>query len=155
VNRDDYLAMLATEPATGTQVGAVIGEFERLGVVDRGERLAITAELLGLEHVSSTTDLVMGDAGRLVAMLRRTRDRAELPDISAPADDEDQADEPAEIDDDDPGAERIRWPEAISRIIAMLYAAIWGKESVGKSAEYSAANIDLTSGEGDILDDRS
>lgn len=93
MNRDEYLVVLATEPATATQVGAIIGEFGRLGVDDRAERLAITAALLGLENVSSTTDLVMGDAGRLVAMLRRTHDRAELPEVTAAAVDHDQADE--------------------------------------------------------------
>jgi hypothetical protein len=93
MTRDEYLEVLATEPATGAQVGAIIGEFGRLGITDRAERLAITAALLGLEHVGSTTDLVMGDAGRLVAMLRRTHDRAELPDVTAAAVDDDQADE--------------------------------------------------------------
>jgi hypothetical protein len=123
VTRDEYLEILATQPATGAQVGAIISEFDRLGVVDRAERLAITAELLELEHVGSTTDLVMGDAGRLVRMLQRTRDHAELVGISAPADDEDQADEAAETADDDPVDEPLTWPEAIIRIIAVIYTA--------------------------------
>jgi hypothetical protein len=126
VTRDEYLEILATQPATGAQVGAIISEFDRLGVVDRAERLATTAELLELEHVGSTTDLVMGDAGRLVRMLQRTRDHAELAGISASADDEnqaDEADEAAETADDDPVDEPLTWPEAIIRIIAVIYTA--------------------------------
>lgn len=127
MTRDEYLYVLATEPATTTQVGAVIAEFDRLGVTDRTERLAITAALLDLEDLGSTTDLVMGDAGRLVAMLRHTRDRAELPDVTPAADDEDQADEHDNDKHGDSGNERITWPEAILRILIMIYAASQGK----------------------------
>lgn len=81
MNRDEYLEMLATEPATPTQVGAIHGEFARLGVSARAERLAISAALLGLDDLGSTRDLVMGDAGRLVGMLRQTSARSELPDV--------------------------------------------------------------------------
>jgi hypothetical protein len=80
MTRVEYLEMLATEPATPMQVGAIMGEFDRLGVADRAERLALSAELLGLDELDSTTDLVMGEAGRLVGILRSTRDRAELGD---------------------------------------------------------------------------
>jgi hypothetical protein len=111
MTRDEYLEMLATEPATATQVGAIVGEFRRLGVIDRAERLAISAELLGLEELGSTTDLVMGDAGRLYRTLLDVRDRAELPDVTAAA----------------VGNERITWPEAITRISVMAYAAYRGK----------------------------
>jgi hypothetical protein len=135
MNRDEYLHVLATEPATTAQVGAVIGEFDRLGVVDRAERLAISAELLGLEELGSTTDLVMGDAGRLVNLLRSTRNRAALPDVAAAAVDEDQGDEHGGgdlADDGQDGNERITWPEAFARLMVMIYAASWGKESLGE-----------------------
>lgn len=129
MTRDEYLAMLATEPATSKQVGAILAEFDRLGVADRTERLAITAALLDLEDLGSTTDLVMGDAGRLVAMLRSIQDRGELPDLAAPADDG-QADEhnnDKHHGGDDSGNEHMTWPEAILRILIMIYAASQGK----------------------------
>lgn len=93
MTRDEYLTVLATEPATAAQIGAIIGEFGRLGIADRAERLAITAALLGLENVGSTTNLVMGDAGRLYRMLLDIRDRAALPNVTAAPVDDDQADE--------------------------------------------------------------
>jgi hypothetical protein len=102
VTRDEYLEMLATEPATATQVGAIIGEFRRLGIDNRDERLAISAELLELGGLGSTTDLVMGQAGRLVDMLRRTAGRAELPDV-------DQLDDEGQ-DDEDTADEGAHWP---------------------------------------------
>lgn len=99
MTRDEYLEVLATEPATGTQVGAIIGEFERLGVANRAERLAISAELLGVDKLASTADLVMGQAGYLVALLQRTRDRTALAAAAlaigeVQAVDEHQGDEP-------------------------------------------------------------
>jgi hypothetical protein len=69
VNLADWHAVLASEPATCGQVGAIHGECQRLGLTDRAERLAVTATLLGLDGLDSTRDLVMGDAGRLVRML--------------------------------------------------------------------------------------
>ncbi len=39
------LRQLATAPLTTRQLGAIHGEFRRLGCRDRGERLAITATL--------------------------------------------------------------------------------------------------------------
>lgn len=87
MNREEWNHVLESEPATPNQVGAIHGEFRRLGIGDRDKRLAITAELLGLGELDSTTDLVMGEAGRLIGILRQTRDRSELP---LAADDEDQ-----------------------------------------------------------------
>lgn len=77
--------MLATEPATTAQVAAVVAEFGRLGVRDRAGRLAISADLLGLDHLESTRHLVMGDAGRLIAILRNVEDRSGLPAVIVPA----------------------------------------------------------------------
>lgn len=133
MTRDEYLHMLATEPATVTQVGAIHSEFARLGVHDRTERLAISAALLDLEELGSTTDLVMGDAGRLVRMLLDIRHRAELPDVTAAADDEDQADEGDEDQAGQVETERVTWPEAITRILVMIYTE-W-KSGADKSAE--------------------
>lgn len=84
MNRDEYLEMLATEPATPYQRGAIMREFARLGVSDRVERLAVCAALLELDGLESTRDLVMGQAGQLVAALLHTRDRVDLPDVTAP-----------------------------------------------------------------------
>jgi hypothetical protein len=101
MTRDEYDQVLATEPATPNQIGAVHREFGRLGVDDRAERLAISAELLGLDEVGSTTDLVMGQAGRLVGILQQVDNRADLPAVPAgdishdqPGGGEDLADEP-------------------------------------------------------------
>lgn len=76
------LERFATEPATPTQVGAVIGEFDRLGIYQRDERLALSAALLGLAELASTNDLTMGQAGKLVGILRATRAPSELPDLT-------------------------------------------------------------------------
>ncbi|HEY1621757.1 MAG TPA: hypothetical protein VGG25_29320 [Streptosporangiaceae bacterium] len=82
------MSRLETEPLTERQLGAVLGEFRRLGLdrpADRAERLAVSAELLGLDGLDSTRDLVMGEAGRLVSILRNTASRAELATLPAPA----------------------------------------------------------------------
>jgi hypothetical protein len=139
VNREEYLAMLAAEPATPHQRGAILREFERLGFddADRAERLAVCAALLELDELGSTADLLMGQAGQLVNMLQRTRHRAELPDATA------VADEPAGEDDragdgradagdgqgdehaseDQPPAARLTVAEVIARMIARWLAA--------------------------------
>jgi hypothetical protein len=132
MTRDEYLAVLATEPATANQRGAIMAEFERLGFGDgdRAERLAICAALLGLGELGSTGDLLMGQAGQLVGVLRGIRDRGELLHGAAAAGGDDQADEPGRdtrTDDGQGGNERMTWPEAIARIVAMIYAACQGK----------------------------
>lgn len=81
MTRDEWHQVLATEPATPDQLGAVMGEFRRLGFdhqADRAERLAACAALLGLDGLDSIRDLVMGQAGQLVHALREVTDRAEL-----------------------------------------------------------------------------
>jgi len=79
------MSRLETEPATGMQRGAVLGEFTRLGYAraDRAERLAVSAELLGLDGLGSTRDLVMGQAGWLYRQLQDTASRAELDELLA------------------------------------------------------------------------
>lgn len=73
------LEMLATTPATRAQVGAIAGEFQRrMGVRRRDQRLEISAALLHLDGLNSTADLTMGQAGKLLHILRSTPDRAEL-----------------------------------------------------------------------------
>ena len=73
-------AVLATEPATQMQVGAIHGQFRRLGYghADRDRRLAACAALLGLDALDTTTTLTMGDAGRAVRILQSFADRAEM-----------------------------------------------------------------------------
>jgi hypothetical protein len=80
VNRDELNVMLATEPATPSQVGVVVRQFERLGFTgsDRAERLTISAALLGLDGLGSTKDLTMGQAGQLYRTLAGIRGRGEL-----------------------------------------------------------------------------
>jgi hypothetical protein len=78
---EEWHQVLATEPATPDQLGAVMGEFERLGFgyADRAERLAVSAAILGLDELGSVKDLVMGQAGRLLRVLHGCQDRASLP----------------------------------------------------------------------------
>ena len=126
MNRDEYLEMLATEPATPNQRGAIMGEFARLGVTDRGERLAACAALLGLGELGSTADLVMGEAGRLVNLLQRLRDRAELlAVVSAAVDDARQAGERAAAA---PAAVRVTWwEEMVSGVASAIQIVLGGK----------------------------
>ena len=58
-------------PCTPNQWGRVRREFERLGLADRTERLALTAQLVGLDGAAlgSTRDLDAGAAGRVVRQL--------------------------------------------------------------------------------------
>lgn len=79
MNRAEHLARLGTEPATDTQVGAIHGEFRRLGLEhDRAARLEAVAALLGLDRLTSLTDLTMGQAGRLVGLLRTIETAGQL-----------------------------------------------------------------------------
>jgi hypothetical protein len=72
---------LDSDPLTPTQLGAVHGEFRRLGFgrADRAERLAATAVLArvpaGLE---STVELTAGEAGRVIRALRECASYADL-----------------------------------------------------------------------------
>ncbi len=72
------LERLETTAATRTQVGAIHGEFRRIGVRRRDERLMISATLLDLDDLGSTLELTMGEAGKLIRILRDTRDRVDL-----------------------------------------------------------------------------
>ena len=79
MTRDEYLAVLASEPATPNQVGAIRAECDRLGLGgDRDRRLAVCAAVLGLDRLGSTRDLRMGLAGRLVGVLRQAESLDEL-----------------------------------------------------------------------------
>ena len=126
MNREEYLEMLATEPATPNQRGAIMGEFARLGVADRGERLAACAALLGLGELGSTADLLMGEAGRLVNLLQRLRDRAELlAVVSAAVDDAPQAGERSAAA---PAAARATWwEEMVSGVASAIQIVLGGK----------------------------
>jgi hypothetical protein len=81
LTRDEWNAVLATEPATSAQLGAVMHEFRRLGFAegDRGERLAVSGAVLGLDALGSTRDLTMGQAGQLVRALMAYTERGSLP----------------------------------------------------------------------------
>jgi hypothetical protein len=80
MTKDEWNAVLETESATPKQVGVVRREFERLGFkeVDRAERLAISAALVGLDSLTSTKDLTMGQAGKLYSTLIGVANRDEL-----------------------------------------------------------------------------
>jgi hypothetical protein len=98
-----------TDPLTRTQLGAVHGEFERLGFgrADRAERLEISAAVAGYPgKLATTKDLTMGEAGRLIGVLRQCDDIADLidPDESPPA-----------------GPPAAPWHEAVAAFAVALY----------------------------------
>jgi hypothetical protein len=81
-----YLARLDTEPLTPGQLGAIHGEFTRLGYRDprdRAARLAVTATLARCAPIATTKDLTAGEAGRAVGALRRCADLDDLADALA------------------------------------------------------------------------
>lgn len=81
MNRAERLGALATEPATPNQVGAIRGQFRRLGLdrdADRPARLAASAAIAGLDELRSTKNLTEGEAGRLLRTLYGLHDRAGL-----------------------------------------------------------------------------
>lgn len=117
MTRDEWNAVLATKPATPNQVGAILREFARLGYrdADRAGRLAVSAAMLGLDELASTTDLVMGDAGRLLCMLRDIRDRGELTAMPPAA-------QPVP-------ARPVPWSEVIAAIAA-AWQPIWNRAAM-------------------------
>jgi len=125
VNREEWHAVLATESATPTQVGALHGEFRRLGYnedEDRAERLAVCATLSGLGELETTSDLTMGEAGRLINLLRQTRDAGELAAL-LPARGEHQGDEVPAVEGG------MTLAQALARVIAIALA-IWNKPGI-------------------------
>jgi hypothetical protein len=85
------LERLEADPLTLNQLGAIHGEFRRLGYRDpwdRTARLAITAALAWCEPIASTKDLCQGEAGRAIKALRDCATAAELEQL---AEDQDQA----------------------------------------------------------------
>lgn len=114
MTRDEYLAVLATEPATANQRGRIMAECDRLGLTDRAERLAVLAELLDIDELDTTAELVMGQAGHLVNLLQRTSDRAELPGIAAADDVDDQGGE-------QPAAESL----TVAGLLMQIAVALW------------------------------
>lgn len=78
MTREDWHAHIESVPLTPNQRGRAHAEMIRLGVVDRGERLAIASALLDLDALDSFTSLTQGQAGKLVNILMHTRDRAGL-----------------------------------------------------------------------------
>lgn len=131
MNRDEWHEELAARPLTPNQRGAIMREFARLGVSDRTERLTVSAALLGLAELGSTSELVMGQAGQLVNVLAGIRDATELADAArdtAAADESiegDAADHGVGQGDEHGGEPRPRptWLEALSRIAIAVHLA--------------------------------
>jgi hypothetical protein len=76
-----HLARLAAAPLTGRQLGAIHGEFRRLGYRDRWDRaarLTATAALARCTPIATTKDLTEGEAGRVVGILRQCADADDL-----------------------------------------------------------------------------
>jgi hypothetical protein len=67
----EYRERLATEPLTPLQLGAIHGEWRRLGLHYRPERLRLSAALAQVGAIGTTKDLTMGEAGRVVGQLRQ------------------------------------------------------------------------------------
>lgn len=139
MNRDEWNQVLDTEPLTPNQRGAIMGEFTRLGIRDRAERLAACAALLGIDALATTADLTQGQAGQLVNVLERTTDRdALLQPAPAPTAAGGQAAEHHGQDQDSEHNGRglatgqLTWPQALTRFAAVIYAALQG--DAGSSA---------------------
>ncbi len=80
--------MQESELLTADQLGAIHCEFDRLGLGnddDRPRRLEILAVLTRQSDLASTTELVMGEAGRALRMLRSAGDLSELDNTLAGA----------------------------------------------------------------------
>jgi hypothetical protein len=109
-----WCAHAEATPATPAQVHLVHRHFRRLGFggwhAHRAERLELTARILGLPRLDSTTDLTAGQAGRLLGVLRGIGTRRELyAEIRrAAGDGQGQAGEPA------------GWLQQLAGIVAVL-----------------------------------
>jgi hypothetical protein len=75
-----YRDRLDTEPLTLTQLGAIHGEFRRLGyrAADRTDRLRVTERLARSGPIETTRDLTMGEAGRTIRALRECYTLADI-----------------------------------------------------------------------------
>jgi hypothetical protein len=82
----EWHEQLATEPLRPNQLGAIHGEFRRLGYgrLDRAARLEVTAELARCGPVESTRELTMGEAGRVINALRQCPDLSALAELLEP-----------------------------------------------------------------------
>ena len=130
MNREAWYAYIESSPATPNQVGRIMRECDRLALVDRTERLAVCAVLLGLDDLGSTKELSQGKAGRLVNILLHTASRAELPDVTGEPQDAD-GDQIDGQGDDDAG---ISVAEAIRGIVLMAAMAVYGNDLQAKRA---------------------
>jgi hypothetical protein len=83
MNRTEWNDLLAILPATANQVGALHGEFGRLGFSerDRAERLTLCADILGVDELGSMRELRQGQAGWLLKLLTTVHDRHELVEL--------------------------------------------------------------------------
>ena len=84
------LERLEADPLTPRQLGAIHGEFRRLGYRDpwnRADRLEVTAALAGCGPIASTKELYQGEAGRVIRGLRDCGTLAELEQLAEDQDD--------------------------------------------------------------------
>ena len=72
----------ASPPAQRKAVQAAVMQFERLGIVDRDERLMWTGLIVGRE-IASTNDLSIAELRDLVGRLGRLKDRTALEALGA------------------------------------------------------------------------
>lgn len=133
MNLDDWRAALDERPVTAHQRGAIMRECGRLGLRDRGERLAVLAALIGLEELNSTADLTQGQGGKVVGILQRIRDRSELPGRDAADEvDKDQADERGGLGDAPAaGVGGMTLAEALCRVAVLILLYSDGQKETG------------------------
>jgi hypothetical protein len=116
------MTTLARKSLTPLQRRAIFYEFGRLGfrAADRDERLKVASELLDLNsELRSINHLSLGQAGKLISILRRTRTAAELsPVINADQGDADQGD-----DDQDNDPAGLSFGEIVLFMAAAAYLA--------------------------------
>lgn len=93
MTREEWLAVLDSEPVTPNQRGAIMRECSRLGITGRAERLAILAAMLGFDALESTADLTQGQGGYLVRALSEAGERADLPTVPSISGQDDEPEE--------------------------------------------------------------
>lgn len=136
MNRAEWCAYIESKPLTSYQRGRIMRECDRLGLAGRTERLAILAALVGLDALESTAELTQGQGGYLAGLLRRARDRSELPEVAMAAAAVDDADQLERADDDDglvlddegaaDDSKHISIADAIERFLLMVAIAVYG-----------------------------
>lgn len=134
MNWAEWCAYAESAPATPVQVGAIHGEWRRLWPgCGRETRLSTCAALLGRTGLGSTTDLVLGDAGRLLAMLRGFSSRTDLAAAVALSNEK----RAAELIAEELAGDGVRLADALVRVMPAAFAVWQGWRRRRLPAEYA------------------